>query len=112
MGAIDYNKVFADNVKRLMGAEDPALSQPVLAGRAKMHQRTLGRIINNEVTPTLEMMVRIAAGLDVHLWQLLVPELDPRNLPALAPVTEKERQLWNTIRQAAQELGQYGKQQP
>lgn len=76
-----------------------------------MHQRTLGRIVNGEVSPTLEQMTKIAHGLDVALWQLLVPEIDAKNLPALVPATAKERELWRTIQQAAQELGHYGKPQ-
>jgi len=105
----DYHKVFADNVQRLMDAEEPPLKQPALAKRSKMHQRTLNRILNLENSPTLENMVKIAQGLDVSLWQLMIPDIDARNLPALAPVSEKERQLWATIRQAAEELGHYGK---
>jgi transcriptional regulator with XRE-family HTH domain len=108
---IDYHRIFANNVQALMDAEHPPLKQPALAKNAKMHQRTLNRILNLENSPTLENMVKIATGLGVSLWQLLVPNLDARNLPALAPVSEKERQLWATIRQAAQELGQYGKSQ-
>lgn len=107
----DYNNIFPANVKKLMEADKPPLTQSALAGRAKMHQRTLGRIINAEVSPTLEQMTKIAHGLDAALWQLLVPEIDATNLPALAPVTAKERELWRTIQQAAQELGHYGKSQ-
>lgn len=107
----DYNKIFARNVKAMMAAESPPMSQPTLAGRGKMHQRTLSRIINEEVSPTLDQMTKIAVGLEVSLWQLLVEGADPSNLPVLAPVTEKERELWKTIQQAAQELGNYGKSQ-
>lgn len=103
----NYNAIFAGNVKRAMESETPPLSQAGLAARAKMHQRTLGRIVNEEVSATLEQMGKIAQGLDLELWQLLVPVMDPRNPPVLAPASEKERQLWATIRQAAQDLAKY-----
>lgn len=104
----NYDAIFAANVKAAMEAESPKMSQAGLASKAKMHQRTLGRIINEENSPTLDQMAKIAGGLELELWQLLVPRMDPRNLPVLAPVSERERQLWATIRQAAQDLAQYG----
>lgn len=110
--ALDYEKIFADNVKKMMAAEDPPLSQPVLAGKAKMHQRTLGRIINREVTPTLEMMAKIAHGLDVGLWQLLVPGIDAKNLPALVPSTPQERALWDQYQKAYDDLRRIGGKPP
>jgi len=109
MEKVDYNGLFPENVKKLMAVESPPLTQSALATRSKMHQRTLGRIINAEVSPTLEQMTKIAHGLDVALWQLLVPHIDAHNLPALAPGTAKERELWRSIQMAAEELSRYGK---
>ena len=105
----EAKKVFANNVKRCMEAVSPPLSQSALAALSGLHQRTLGRIINTEVVPRLVQMEKIAKGLKLDLWQLLVPGMEPENPPVLAPVTVKERELWTRLRSNLKELDKFSK---
>jgi transcriptional regulator with XRE-family HTH domain len=97
-------QVLAGNLNRLMAAHSDLDSNPKLGKKAKIGIATLSRLRNAEVEATLETLERLAKAFDVHVWQLLVPEIDPKNLPALQPVTEAERKLHERLRELAKEL--------
>lgn len=68
-------------------------SQAKLGGRAKIDQRTVGRILNSEHMPTLDKISALAEAYGIEAWQLLAPGLgsslykidaDRRIVPVLA----------------------------
>jgi hypothetical protein len=94
----------AANLQRLMAASADCRSQAALARRSKVPQRTIGRILNKEVTPSLDVLEQLAKAFDLLPWQLLVPELDPRNAPVLRFATAAEEALYKRIVESAVEL--------
>lgn len=79
---------FRESLHRVMQTAEPPYSQASLARAIREHQRTLGRILNGESTPTLDMAHNIAVALGTTLWDMLRPE--PAESPA-ADATAKRR---------------------
>lgn len=61
----------------------PPLSQEAVGRRSGLPQRTVGRLKNGSTAASLTTLEAIAKGLGVEPWQLLIPDFDPDNLPAL-----------------------------
>lgn len=68
-------KVLSDNLRWLMGQSSDLNSQAKLAAKAKIDQRTVGRILNSEHMPTLDKISALATAYAVEPWQLLAPGL-------------------------------------
>lgn len=62
---------------------------------------TVGRIRDQQTSVGLDVLDKIAAKFNTSAWQLLVPGFDPGNKPALRPVSDKERELYDRIMSAA-----------
>lgn len=73
--------VLSQNLQRLLEARQT--TQPELARRAKVDQKTVWRIVRMENEPSVDKLEKLAAVLQVETWQLLVPNLDPQHLPDL-----------------------------
>ncbi len=97
----------AANLAALMAASVELKSQAAVAKRAGMDQRTVGRIINREHSPTVVQLERLARAFGIAPWQLLVPRFDPGDPPAM-PLTVSQRDAWNTMRIAAESISKYG----
>jgi transcriptional regulator with XRE-family HTH domain len=65
-------KNFARNVKAHLAYGE--ITAPVLAKRAGISAKTLNNILNGRHAPQLDVLVKIAKGLKVELWQLWLPE--------------------------------------
>jgi len=98
------HSVLSVNLKALMAASDSYKSQRQVAAKAGMDQRTVGRILNEEHSPTLVQLERLAGAFNLMPWQLLVPGLDPHNLP-VTQLTETERNLYSRMREIASGFG-------
>ena len=61
---MEWEKIVGANVRRLRKAR--GLSQEALAGEAGLAMRHLGRIERGEGNPTVGVLVKLAAVLDVH----------------------------------------------
>jgi DNA-binding XRE family transcriptional regulator len=96
--------VVADNIVRLMDAHPEMGTQNALARASKVPQRTIGRIVNKEVTPSIDVLFELAKAFDLQAWQLLVPDLDPKSAPVLRIATAAEEALYQRIIAAAAEL--------
>jgi transcriptional regulator with XRE-family HTH domain len=82
----NLNEIVVRNLRALV--ERDGVSQQLLAQRAGMQQRTVGRILNGEVAPHLSSLDALAGALDVPAWALLMPRLEPaRPLGDVPPVT-------------------------
>ncbi len=99
----------AENLQKLMDEHVELRTQSALARRSKVPQRTIGRIVNQEVTASLEVLESLAKPFDLQPWQLLVPGLDPKNPPVLRFASAAEEALYKRIVAAATELA---KRQP
>lgn len=85
-------------------------TQPQISARAKargydIDQGTISRIENRRLVPSVDVLEALAHGLDVEPWKLLVPYLDPKNLPILREASAAERDLWRRLHEQAQKLG-------
>lgn len=97
--------ILAANLKVLMEARN--LSQMELHRRSKVSQSTVGRILRQAVAADLDTLAALARALDLDPWQLLIPNLDPREPPALQPISIRERELYQRLRLAAEELAKH-----
>lgn len=73
------------NVRRLLKLPDdePGVAKVMKLGFAN---GTAQRILDSETALGSDTLERLADGLGVHAWQLLVPDLDPEKLPKLEPL--------------------------
>lgn len=65
-------KNFGHNVRAQMKRQ--RLPTAVLAKRAGIAPKTLNNVLNGRHAPQLDVLVKIAKGLKVELWQLWLPE--------------------------------------
>ena len=86
-----------------MAAHASLTTQAAVGKACKIDQRTVGRIINMEHSPGLKQLEAIALAFDLLTWQLLVPNLDPKN-PSVCEFTKVERDLYKKLRTLAKEL--------
>jgi hypothetical protein len=75
--------VLAENLLAVSrSAKDPETrSQRGIAVRAKIDQRTVGRIMSAEHAAGVDKVEALAGVFKLQPWQLLYPELDPMNPP-------------------------------
>lgn len=88
-----------------MASHSDLSSNPKLAKKTGLGTGSISRLRNGEVDPTLSTLEKLSKAFDVAAWQLLVPNIDPGNLPALLSASEAERKLWESLRQVAKEMG-------
>jgi transcriptional regulator with XRE-family HTH domain len=104
------------NLKRLMEAYK--LTQPQLAKKAGVAQRTISNILNATNEPGIEKINKIARVFGLQGWQLQMPNLPEgmltdgvvtRVIDALARATPEGRQM---IERLAEREAHYSKQNP
>jgi hypothetical protein len=71
-------------------------SQSALSRKSGADQRTIGRILHQDQSPTVDMLEKLATALDLHAWQLLIPNLDPKNPPVFI-LSKTERDFYRRI---------------
>jgi transcriptional regulator with XRE-family HTH domain len=99
---MNVNEIIIKNLKAIQNNSD--LNETQFALKCKIHQRTYNRIINNESVPKIDILEAIANANDLSVWQLLVPGVNPKNPPMLKEPSDKERQFYESIKLAAQQL--------
>lgn len=102
------SKVLAENVKAIRKHHkktQPEVTQTAGRRGFLLSQATISRVERGALDVSISVLQAIAAGLETHPWQLLVPGLDPSNLPALKAATEAERLLWERLKTAAKQAG-------
>lgn len=93
-------KVLGENLVRLMAAHPDLNSNPKLAAKTRLGTGTISRLRNGAVDANMDTLERMARAFHVEAWQLLVPGIDPGNLPTLQPISEQERKLYERIAEA------------
>jgi transcriptional regulator with XRE-family HTH domain len=99
---ISLRLIVARNLKKLREANDE--NQSSFAKKCGMAQRVYGRLENGENWQHLESLEKIAKTYELEVWQLLLPEFDPKNPALLRKASEKELAFYEKIRAAAKEL--------
>lgn len=80
---LSIDKLLSENLKRLFGKRS-ITSAAKAEESLKVPRSTIDRALNARGSSVrLETLAEIADGLKLEPWQLLVPDLDPENLPAL-----------------------------
>lgn len=101
---IDTNATLWANVLSLMQEHYKEENLSRLAEDCGFAQSTATRIKQGKVSPGLDKLDLIARRFGLSTWQLLVPGMDPKNLPALQPVSKQERALYDKIMNATREI--------
>lgn len=101
---IDTAASIWQNITALMEHHYKEQNLSRLAAECGFSQSTATRIKQQKHATGVDKLDLIAQRFGLATWQLLVPGLDPKNLPALQPVTEKERQLYERFRSVAKEI--------
>jgi transcriptional regulator with XRE-family HTH domain len=104
--------LFRDNLERLMAAHKDLNSQSALARQSKVGQTSIGRILAQEQSPTLDLVYKLARTFDLEPWQMLIEDLDPRDPPITKSIDERQRALFDRFRKAAQDLAHYNAERP
>lgn len=78
-------------------------SDNALAKLAGVDQKSVWRIIKCEQSPTAEMLEKLARPFGLHAWQLMIPDLDPKNPPVFV-MTDAERKLYSKLAIMASEF--------
>lgn len=91
-------KIVAANVASLRDFRETAGIR-ALAKKYGIGEATLARMLAADAAVRLDSVAKVAEGLEVEPWQLLVPDLNPARLPAL--VDPRARVPGLTLRQQA-----------
>lgn len=92
-------QVLADNVKALRERHPELGGLRAWSRRFKVGEATLHRILHADAAIKIDSIEAVAKGFGLPAWMLLVPDLDPDNLPvALSP---NERDFYRRLQAAA-----------
>ena len=95
--------IVATNLKALMAASAGLGTQCALAKASGIDQKTISRILNAKNSPSIDVLSSISDALGLQLWQLLVPNIDPKNLP-VCELTRVEIELYKKLRRLVNTL--------
>ena len=90
--------VLAENLNHLMSAYPSLDSNPKLARRSKLGVGTIARVRNSDAAVNLDTLDKLAGCFDLHPWQMLVPNLDPKSPPVLRSMSQAESDLFDRLR--------------
>lgn len=101
---IDSYATLWHNVSALMLKHYGEENLSRLARECAIGLGTAARIKKQQTSVGIDILHAIAVRFGLAPWQLLVPGFDPSNAPALQPVSQKERMLYERIMSAAKEI--------
>ncbi len=93
--------ILAQNLAALMQHRNEG--QNSLKRRSGVSQATIGRILGQKSDADIGTITALAKALDVMPWQMLVPQLDPKNLPVIK-MTDEERKLYDRLHALASQI--------
>lgn len=85
------------NLRALMAADKVLTSDAKVAKKAGVDQKTVWRMVNEANSASIKSVSRVAGAFGLSAWQILVPGLDPNNLPVVT-MTEGERAFYARLR--------------
>lgn len=89
----DVQAVLATNLRRLMETHASLRSQPALAKRAGVDQKTISRVLAAENAPSITVVAKIARAFGLEAWMLLTRQFNPQDPPARAMRTSEHDAL-------------------
>lgn len=95
-------EIIADNLQ-ILKIDRKIASDNALAKLAEVDQKSVWRIMRHEQSPTIDMLEKLAKPFGLHAWQLLIPNLDPKNPPVFV-MTDTERELYCRLARMASEF--------
>ncbi len=98
------HRVLASNLAKLMATSLDMKSQRAVAKRADIDQRTVGRILNQEHSPNLDQIAALAEAFGLLPWQMLVPDLDPKDPPSVQ-LSRTEAAMYARVVQSVSDFG-------
>lgn len=99
--------ILAANLTRAMRVgSEKTRSQLGLKAASGVAQATIGRILRAETDATIDTLQALAKVFDLEPWQLLVPDLDPKNAPSVAKHAAENE---NILAEVAKVLKKYSK---
>lgn len=72
-------------------------NQSRIGKESGIHQTSVGRILRKEQNPSIDQVEAIARCFGLQSWQIMVPNLDPRNPPVYV-MTEAEKAFYAKMR--------------
>lgn len=90
--------VLAQNLRALMARTPDLDSQPKVAARSGVGQRTVGRILLGQVAATIDTLDALANAFGMSAWELLDPTLSTR--PSVDEFNRRMRDLLDRQRVA------------
>jgi transcriptional regulator with XRE-family HTH domain len=101
--------LLSKNITSLMEGHADLSTIKLLNARSGVPTGTLDRIRRGVVNAGVDHLDAIARAFDLEVWQLFVPDMDVKNPPLLASVSERQRELWEKLRDSAEQLARMGK---
>lgn len=85
----DLKVVIRDNVRRLLGLAPAEKGVAQLMAKTGFKNGTAQRVLEAETSIGVDVLAKLAKGLNVQPWQLLIDDLQPDNLPTLHPPSSR-----------------------
>jgi transcriptional regulator with XRE-family HTH domain len=79
-------KILSDTLARLMKASRDLRSQGAVAKAANIDQRTVGRIVNQEHSPSLDKLDALAKAFGLEAWEMIAPADKREDAAALTQI--------------------------
>lgn len=97
--------ILAKNLLALMNANSLLGTQEAVAAAAKkaglpIDQKTVGRVLKAEHAVQLDTLSALAAAFGLEPYQLLVPDLNPKNPQILRVLSKAEENLYKALEEA------------
>lgn len=94
-------QIVSENLRALMvhAGIVNARGEPNQSGMKRAHnidQRTVGRILSCEMNLSVQKLDEVAHAFGLRAWQLLIPDLDPKNPPVFV-MSEAERAFYRRL---------------
>lgn len=101
--------VLAANLKALMASSadcrsTPALERATAMKGNKVGKSTIDRALKGEANLTIDNLEVIAKVFGVDPWQLMVPNMQPKNPPVLRSIGAAEEEVYAKLRKLATEV--------
>ena len=109
IATMSARETLAENLRSLMAAHHsykttPAIEKATEEAGLKVGKSTIDRALKCQTTLNLDYIDAIARVFGLDAWQLLTPNLMPKNPPVLRSVGEVEDKLYKRMSELAKEI--------
>ena len=104
MKPTNMKRVIWENLTALMESHWGAVNLNQLAREAGIGPASVTRIKNQETSIGIDLLEKLASIFDLQPWQLLVPGLNPGNLPVLSVGGDTEQIFYKTLESIRKEI--------